>query len=116
MTDSTQAQVLVGSYTEAGKPGLYGFTFDEASGTLTPQGSFAGIASPSFLVVHPNGRWVYTVSETSQEQEGVSGAVWALRLEQEPWAITPINQQPSDGEAPCHLRIDATGRWLFVSN
>ncbi len=116
MRDSTQALVLVGSYAEADKPGLYGFIFDSAAGTLTPQGSFAGIASPAFLVVHPNGRWVYTVSETSQAQEGVSGAVWALNLAREPWAITPINHQPSDGEAPCHLRIDATGRWLFVSN
>src|SRR5438067_11766495 len=53
--------------------------FDHATGDLTVRGSFAGVANPSFVVVHPNGHWLYAVSETNQQQEGVSGAVWAFR-------------------------------------
>src|SRR3989454_10630158 len=52
--------------------------FDHATGDLTVRGSFAGVANPSFVVVHPNGHWLYAVSETNQQQEGVSGAVWAF--------------------------------------
>jgi len=90
------------------------------SGALTLCGSFAGIANPAFLVVHPNRRWLYSVSETSETREGGSSAVWALRFERAtetaPVVIQPLNAQSSGGGGPCHLRLDATGRWLFVSN
>jgi 6-phosphogluconolactonase len=68
------------------------------------------------LIVHPNGRWLYAVSETSQQKDGAPGAVWALRCTREPWSMEPINQQVSGGDWPCHLEINSTGEWLLVSN
>ncbi len=113
---SSQPLLFVGSYAAADQPGIHAFHFDEASGALTPIGSLAGVANPSFLAVHPNRRWLYAVGETSQKNDGAPGSVWAVRFEREPWAIHRVNQQPSGGDWPCHLQIDATGRWLFVSN
>jgi 6-phosphogluconolactonase len=116
-TMSTSQHVLyIGSYAAADQPGIYAFTFDDATGNLIEQGTFAGIVNPSFLLVHPNGRWLYAVSETSQQENGTPGAVWAFRCSREPWSIEPINHQASGGDAPCHLEIDSTGRWLLVSN
>jgi 6-phosphogluconolactonase len=112
----TTHRVYVGSYATADQPGIYAFTFDDATGKLNPHGTFTGIVNPSFLIAHPNGRWLYVVSETSQQEHGVSGAVWAFRCNWEPWNIEPINQQASGGDTPCHLEIDSTGRWLLVSN
>ena len=110
---STAPQILyVGSYAAANQAGIYGYTFDDGSGELTVRGTFVGIASPSFVVVHPNGQWQYAVSE----MEGGLGAVWSFRCTHEPWSMEPINHQMSGGDAPCHLAIDATGRWLLVSN
>ena len=112
---TSQRLLYIGSYAAADQPGIYAFTFDDATGELTRHGSFAGITNPSFLVMHPNGRWLYAVSETSQ-QDGTPGEVWALRCIRESWSIEPINHRASGGDAPCHLEIDATGRWLLVSN
>jgi 6-phosphogluconolactonase len=78
--------------------------------------SFAGIVNPSYVHVHPNGRWLYVVSETSIKKEGAPGAVWALLCTREPWCLEPINHQVSGGDLPCHLAIDAAGKWLLVSN
>jgi 6-phosphogluconolactonase len=116
MNTSTQALLVVGSYASADQPGIYAFRFDHATGGLTAYGSFAGMVNPSFLAVHPNGRWLYAVSETSQQQDGAPGAVWALRFDRDPWAAAPINHQPSGGDWPCHLQLDSAGRWLLVSN
>ena len=116
MTPSTQPLLFASGYVAATEPGLHAFRFDDATGSLTACGSFAGIANPSFLVVHPNRRWLYAVSETSQGNDGAFGAVWALRFEREPLTIQPLNQQSARGDWPCHLQIDAAGRWLFVSN
>jgi 6-phosphogluconolactonase len=114
---NTSPHVLyVGSYADADQPGIYACTFDDATGELTVRGSFAGVSNPSFLVIHPNGRWLYAVSETNQQKDGVPGAVWAFRCTQEPWSIEAINHQTGGGDWPCHLAIDSTGRWLLVSN
>jgi len=108
--------VLAGSYAESHQPGIYAFDFDEDSGALNPLGQFAGIKHPSFITAHPNGKWLYAVSETGHASDGVAGGVCALSFERQPWQMNLLNSQPSGGDWPCHLQIDATGRWLFVSN
>lgn len=108
--------VIVGSYADAAAPGVSAFAFDAASGLLQPQGTFAGIANPSFLLLHPNGRWLYTGSETSAAAGESPGTVWACRLSAKPWALTPLGSQQSGGDLPCHLALDQAGRWLLVAN
>jgi 6-phosphogluconolactonase len=119
MNDTTaQAHplVAVGCYAAADQPGIYFFRLDERSGALTACGAYAGIVNPSFVLAHPNRRWLYAVSETSQRDDGAAGAVWALRYEGQPPTVEPLNQQPSGGDHPCHLLLDESGRWLLVSN
>src|SRR5205807_1742603 len=113
---TSQMVLYISGYAPADQPGIHACTFDDATGELTVRDSFAGIVNPSFLLVHPNGRWLYAVSETSQQKEGVPGAVWALRRTREPWGMEPINHQMSGGDLPCHLEINSTGEWLLVSN
>ncbi|HEY6408118.1 MAG TPA: lactonase family protein [Ktedonobacteraceae bacterium] len=113
---SSQLGLYVGGYAPADQPGIHACTFDEATGTLAARDSFAGIVNPSYVLVHPNGRWLYAVSETSQQQDGAPGAVWALSCTREPWRMEPINHRASGGDWPCHLEINASGQWLLVSN
>ncbi len=108
--------MYIGGYATAEQPGIHACTFDDATGELSNRSSFAGIVNPSYLLVHPNGRWLYAVSETSQQQDGTPGMVWALQCTRDPWSIEPINHQMSGGDWPCHLEINATGQWLLVSN
>jgi 6-phosphogluconolactonase len=113
----TSQQVLyVGGYAPADQAGIHACTFDDTTGDLIVRASFAGVVNPSYLLVHPKGRWLYSVSETSQQQEGMPGAVWALNCTREPWRMEPINHQMSGGDWPCHLEIHASGEWLLVSN
>ena len=111
-----QPLLFVGSYAAPGQAGIYAFSFDDVTRNLTAMGSFAGIANPTFIVVHPIRRWLYAVSETKQPNDGEPGSVWAFHFEHKPWAIEPINHRPSGGDWPCHLQLDATGKWLLVSN
>jgi 6-phosphogluconolactonase len=114
--NTSQMALYVGGYAAADQAGIHACTFDDASGELIVRYSFAGIANPSYVLVHPNERWLYAVSETSQQQDGAPGGVWALRSTREPWGMEPINHQASGGDLPCHLEIDANGQWLLVSN
>src|SRR5437763_4560356 len=102
MMITAQMVLYIGGYAPANQPGIHACTFDDATGELTVRDSFAGIVNPSYLLVHPNGRWLYAVSETSQQKEGTPGAVWALQCAREPWSMEPINHQPTGGDFACH--------------
>lgn len=102
--------VWLSGYAEAGQPSIHLFAFDGESGALRARGTFSEVENPSFMVMHPNGQWLYSVSETAE------GTVWALRYDGVTHALTVINHQSSGGHSPCHLTLDQVGRWLFVSN
>ncbi len=107
--------LLVGGYAQMGEPGLQVAVFDEDSATLAAEYVFEAVTNPAFIVVHPNGRWVYVVSETGSG-DGGEGHVVALTLDRAPWHLREINRQPSGGDHPCHLAFSVDQRWLAVTN
>jgi len=108
--------IFASGYASANQPGIQAFMFNETNGALTAYGSFAGILKPSFILVHPNGHWLYAVSEAGQGGDGMPGGVCALSFARKPFTMQLLNQQPSGGDWPCHLRIDGTGQWLVTTN
>ena len=116
MVSATKQYFFVGSYASAHYPGIFSLAFDTESGELTDMQSFKGVECPSFLVVHPNGRWLYAVSETGNGDLNLSGSVWAFDINQDSMDIRPINRQSTQGDWPCHAVLDRTGRWLATTN
>lgn len=109
--------VLVGTYTtrlphvEGKSEGIYTYWLELASGLLEHASTRSGIVNPSYLAVDPQRRYVYSCSEVDE-----SGAVSALRLNRETGELAPLNHQPSHGKGPCHVWVDATGKWVLVAN
>ena len=89
--------------------------FDEQTGALSPLSLAAETPNPSFLALHPNGKYLYAVNETHDGPEH-SGLVTAYAIDAATGTLTEINHQLSRGADPCHLAIDATGRFLVVAN
>ncbi len=108
--------VYVGTYTGGKSVGIYIFNFSLKTGKLTPIGVAAGIDNPSFLALHPNGQFLYAVNEIGNFNGKEQGAVSAFRRNSETGLLTFLNQQPSNGAAPCHLVVDAVGENVLVAN
>lgn len=107
-----QEFALVGTYTgETGSKGIYAFDFDPASGTLTPRGLAAETVAPSFVVIHPNGKYAYAANEA-----GKKSTVTAFAIDAKTAKLTQLNQLSALGEDPCHLSFDQTGKYLFAAN
>src|SRR5262245_6165457 len=117
MAESSGRLVWIGTYTgpESQSRGIYAFRFDDATGTLSPVGLVAETPSPSFLALHPNGKFLYAVNET-HDGPGNSGSVTAFAIDSGTGRLTKINSQSSRGADPCHLAVDATGQYLVVAN
>jgi 6-phosphogluconolactonase len=108
--------VFIGTYTGAKSKGIYRSEFDPATGALSAPELAAEAASPSFLAIHPNGRFLYAVGETSDFRHQNLGSVSAFSLNAKVGKLTLLNQQSSGGGGPCHLAVDRSGKYLLVAN
>src|SRR5437867_619749 len=73
--------VYIGTYTGAKSRGIYVSRLDAATGRLSAPELAAETKSPSFLAVHPNGRFLYAAGEMSNFAGKKEGAVSAFRIE-----------------------------------
>lgn len=106
-----QHTAYFGTYTKPDKSkGIYSARYDAATGKLTAISLAAETASPSFLAVHPNGRFLYAVNEQAE------GSVSAFAIDRTTGGLKLLNRVSSRGNGPCHLALDHTGKWLFAAN
>ena len=108
--------VFFGTYTGAKSKGIYVARFDDKTGKLSAPELAAETKSPSFLALHPNGRVLYAVGESVTLGEAKQGGVSAFALEPATGQLAFLNTQPSGGNGPCHLVLDAKARWVFTAN
>ena len=108
--------VYVGTYTGAKSKGIHAFRFNHSTGALTPVGLVAETPSPSWLVLHPSGQYLYAANEVDDVDGDKSGSVSAFRIDRATGALSAINTQPSRGAHPCHLTVDRAGTHLLVAN
>jgi 6-phosphogluconolactonase len=109
--------MYVGTYTENGRrDGIFLVRMNAATGALQQVGAVDGGPNPSYLTIHPNGRMLYSVNETTETQGKPTGAVSAYSIEPESGALTFFNEQSSEGGAPCYVSTDRKGRVALVAN
>ncbi|MBC7674328.1 MAG: lactonase family protein [Polaromonas sp.] len=114
---AADALLYVGTYTEAGRTdGLYLLRMDTLSGALRQVEALDVGANPSFLTIHPNGRTLYSVNEVTETEGRPTGAVRAFAIDAESGALTWLDEQPSEGAAPCYVSTDRKGRFVLVAN
>ena len=134
--------VYVGTYTRgeesrgpsAKSDGIYAYRFQPATGKTVRLGLAARTENPSFLVVHPNHRFLYAVNEVSDYTDPRPSSVNAFSIDDEitgyagqgsissfsvdvgTGKLTVLNTVSSRGAGPCHLSLGKSGNWLMVAN
>jgi len=105
----------IGTYTRNASRGIYAFRFQPSTGRAVSLGLAAESVHPSFIVVHPNRRFLYAVNEVSN-CEGKNGCISAFSVDAKTGRLSLLNKVSSGGSDPCHLVIDKSGKWLMVAN
>jgi 6-phosphogluconolactonase len=108
--------VYFGTYTGAKSKGIYRSRFDPLRGQLTSPELAAETRNPTFLALHPNGRFLYAVNEVGDFGGKAQGSVTAFGVNPQTGQLWLLNQEPSGGSGPCHIRVDKTGKWVLVAN
>jgi 6-phosphogluconolactonase len=119
--------VYVGTYSEAilfgtgqvlqGQgQGIHIFRYSAKDARLMPCGVAAGVRNPSYLAFDSAARFLFCVNEFKEYDGQASGAVSSYRIDRESGALDFISMRASRGTDPCHLTVDATGRFVLVAN
>ena len=117
--DELLIPLYIGTYTRKeghvdGKAkGIYVYMMNSKTGELMPHSEIGGITNPSYLTIHPNGEYLYAVSETG---DGKSASVHAYSIDTQNHQLTEINQVAAEGYAPCYINVEQTGKYALVAN
>jgi 6-phosphogluconolactonase len=106
--------LFIGTYTDGGtNDGIHVYRFNPNKGEATFVSKTSGVQNPSWLCVSKDGKFVYAVNENGGDKPG---EVSAFAFDKKNGQLTLLNKQPTDGFAPCHIVIDASGKNVITAN
>lgn len=118
--DSAAVSLYVGTYTKkeghvnGQAKGIYLLKMNEATGVLHVKGIVSAISNPSFITLSPDRKNLYAVSELGPA-DGPNGLVYSYAVNDDQ-SLTLLNKQSTAAFAPCHVSVDAKGKYVFVAN
>lgn len=113
----TAQSFLIGGFAD----GIYASQL-KSDGTMTPAIRVVEHRFPAFFVIHPKLDVVYAVKETMRNDAKDPASVVAYRFDAKALesmkspTLTSIGSAPINGDIPCHVSVDKTGKFIVVSN
>lgn len=104
--------VYVGTYTGKKSQGIYVSHLNPTTGGMTAPVLAGEMTNPSWITIHPSGKFLFAAGEGGQPNGGAVGG-FAIGSDGK---LSAINKQPPNGSGPCHLAIDATGKTILAAN
>lgn len=106
--------LFVGTYTSGKSQGIYTYQFNRADASTTLVNTISS-SNPSYLAIAPNKKYIYAVNENADSANN-GGGVTAFAIKKRGKQLIQLNQQPTNGNHPCYVTTDITGKYLFVGN
>ncbi|SDR76510.1 lactonase family protein [Gramella sp. MAR_2010_147] len=113
-------KIYVGTYTKKeghvdGKAkGIYLVNQNSDTGALEFKGTVAEVVNPSFVKVGRMGKYLFAVSELGAN-DGANGFIYSYEILKD-GMLKQISKNSSGSYAPCHIALDRSGKYVFVSN
>ncbi len=116
-----EVPLLVGTYTrkeghvDGQAKGIHLVYLNESDGSLRYSGTSEAGPNPSYVSIHPTGKFAFAANETGGTDTEIWGSVSAFTVNEDK-SLTLINRQSTEGIAPCHVSLDKQGSNLLVAN
>ena len=95
---------------------IFLYRVNVSTGAFTRLGGQLGGASPTYLTLAPNHRFLYAVSETQTFRGAPGGGVSSFAVDPHTGGLKLLGQQPSGGASPCYISLDHSGKTTLVAN
>ncbi|MFV8225751.1 lactonase family protein [Christiangramia aquimixticola] len=113
-------KMYVGTYTQkeghvdGNAAGIYLLNQDPSTGSLEFIQTVAKVRNPSFVKVGRRGRYLFAVSELGPK-DGKTGFVYSYQIKPD-GTLIELSKLSTGANAPCHIALDRSGKFVFVSN
>ena len=107
--------IFVSAFAAGEKGAIHAFGFDSKTGTLIPKQRTTDVEHPFFLVISPDGRFLYSI-DAEKFGDADDEFVAAYAIQGRSGKLERLNQQSAKGTASCYLDIDSTGKTVVLSN
>ncbi|WP_064196934.1 MULTISPECIES: lactonase family protein [Emticicia] len=106
--------MFIGSYTD-GKPnnGIYVYELNKKNGEIRLLSHGENLVNPSFLNVSPDGKYLYSCTETKLPQHG---NISAFAINASNGSLKLINKQSANGENPVYVSIHQSQKFVISAN
>jgi len=103
-------RLLIGTYTNTGKSqGIYSYSLNMKTGAFDQKSVATGVSNPSFLVITPDKKFVYSVSESTN-----GSAANSFTFNEKSGKLTFLNSSLTKSDGPCF--ITSTDKHVFTAN
>ncbi|HUQ66219.1 MAG TPA: lactonase family protein [Flavitalea sp.] len=106
-----ESYLLVGTYTNKNSEGIYVYKFNTSTGEAKKVSSTL-IENPSYLAFSKDKKYLYSVNENGDGKGGVT----AFSFDEGNGMLTKLNSQLSNGDHPCYISVDNSGKWVVAGN
>ena len=108
--------LYAGTYSVRGSEGIYIFQFDRLKPALKLIQTVPSLESPTFVTIHPTGKFLYSVNRGKADISDKGGSVSAYAIDPKTGRLNGLNNRSSYGDAPCYISLDHTGKHAFICN
>jgi 6-phosphogluconolactonase len=108
--------IYVGTYSLRGSKGIYVYELNRIKGSMKLIQTVVDLESPTYLEIHPSGKYLYSVNRAAINKQESTGSASSFSIDRKTGKLTLLNHVSSFGKDPCHISIDKSGEWAFVSN
>lgn len=120
VSDMENNLLYIGTYTKkeghvnGQAKGIYSVFQNPVTGELKCGATVAKITNPSFVKSSKDHKYLYAVSELG-DKDGRSGYIYSYKINEDS-SLKQIGKISTESYAPCHIAMDQTGKFVFVSN
>ena len=102
--------LVAGSYSDGTTAGISVYDFNTQTGDFEYVSEVKEIINPSYLVVSPDEKFVYSTNEMED------GAVSAFAFDKKTGTLNFINYQFTNGAGPCYININKEATFIVTAN
>jgi len=111
-----QVLLFIGAYTSDKNKGITTARLDLASGELSEMKLGAETPNPTFLELHPSGKYLYAINEIANYEGQRAGSICAYSISRGRGELTLLNRLTTTGPGPCHVGLDRSGKMAMIAN
>lgn len=108
--------LYVGTFSVRGSEGIYAYSFNRATQTLTLLQTVPSLESPTFLTIHPSNKYLYSVNRGKAAAMDQGGSVSAYGIDSATGRLSGLNHKSSYGDGPCYVEVDKTGKYVIIAH